>query len=221
MAAHLLLQAEKYSPLRNRVAFHHKEAGSLEEIADGTFDHAIASQVFHWFRKEKGEKSGPNLEYERRAPSLINKALKTDGTFAFSTGGCDFRCEDLTINERHFMFHPFYVAFREALAAKLGIPYEKNHTYTFDYDEIRRLMDENGFEVIDRGMAFADFPPHGLIEICLVGTQMQVFQKQGLQMSMEDRERLLLESIDDAFKTCKPEDRPVMGLSAQFLARKK
>ena len=61
-------------------------------------------------------------------------------------------------------------------------------------------MDENGFKIINYFENLYSMDNNALIESCLIGTIMEVFQKQDINISLEDREKGIIDSLESVLK---------------------
>lgn len=221
LEAHLREEIQGHQRFRGGVTFHQLDASQISDVVDTQFDYVLASQIIHWFRKKDTSPDQPNLEYERAVLQQVRNSLKMNGLLGFNTSGSDFRFEGDTMNATHLLEHPFFRAFMESINSQLGQEQPKSREYTFDHKEIERIMSENGFKIesTDQKLIWYD-NPLVIAEICFVGGQMQIFQNQGIESPIEERERVLREAVNFALSKSSPDERPVIETGIHYVVRK-
>lgn len=214
--------SSKYIEHRNQVEFQQADASELEIFAKKEeFDYVFANQMIHWLRKKDVKPGEPlNYEYEKQVLTNVNNILKPRGYFAFNTSGDDFRFEDKSLNEEVYFNHPFYQAFQKELGNSLEIKnnYEKN--YTFDDAEIRRIMKENNFVVNERKILNSSWKPSQLLEICIVGGKMKIFQEMGINIPYKESEQILERVLKQTLSKVDPSQKPIIEHGIHYVAQK-
>lgn len=218
---HLRVIFRDYKKFKDNVVFYCKDASELYSIDEGEFDYVLANQFIHWLRKE-GIKLGdrPNLDYERIVLQQVRNKLKLGGRFGFNTSGADFRFDDQNLNDIHVLEHPFYIAFNKSLHSQLDLDFISTRNYTFDHDEIARIMDENGFKILGNESVVINRNPKSLIEVCLIGGHMQIFQKANISLNIEERTKILKDALSYALRVSSPGIKPYIETGAHYLVRK-
>lgn len=64
-------------------------------------------------------------------------------------------------------------------------------------------------------------PTHAIFDICLVGGQMQFFQRRGINVNADERDRLLKLGVEKAIEACGTPTGEVTEFGISFKARKK
>jgi len=188
-----------YKKFKDKVAFHCKDASDLEGIEN--VDFVFSNQFIHWPRKKDGGSiENPNLKYEQEVLQSVKNILNKRGFFSFNTSGWDFEFSNPNMNKMHRAKHPFYTSFRKRLSSILRLEYTVADKLTFNYNKIKGIMDENGFKIINYFENLYSMDNNALIESCLIGTIMEVFQKQDINISLEDREKGIIDSLESVLK---------------------
>lgn len=221
LEAHLKECTNRYGRYKQKVNFYCKDASKLKETAEKDFDYVLASQVIHWFRK-KNVKPGeaPNLEYEREVLQEVRNKLKRGGLFVFNTNGADFEFNENSMNDKHMYKTPFFKAFKESLNSQLDSGSVSGQHYTFNHSEIERIMKENGFTIEDSKSVKIEFDPDNFKQICLISGQMQIFEKGNINISADERERILGKALDYALKKSSIEERPFFEMGINYVVKK-
>lgn len=220
LSPELLAAAERYRKYHARVDFFQRDGASISELGLAPADYVLASQFIHWPRKEKNNAGLPNLEYEAKVLSEVRSALKPQGSFVFNTSGSDYRFDNDRINQMHLTRHPFYNAFMQRLNEALGKISHRQDEYTFDHQEIQRVMSQSGFRIDKIRQSIHPMRPLELITVCLIGAHMQKFQKEGIEMPFDERERAIAEAINYALKMYPVISGPVAETSIHYVTRK-
>ncbi len=204
LESHLREEIKSCEPFMESVSFYCRDASDMSNISRELFDYVLASQCIHWFRKKSDPEKPeikPNLAYEKKVLEQVRNNLKTGGLFIFNTSGADYKFEDTRMNEIHFYKHPFYKTFLESLYAELDSKILSDEGYTFDHNEIERVMKENGFKIKDRLNIELPFEPNNLIESCLIAGQMSIFQEKNIDdISADERENILKRAIEQTIE---------------------
>ncbi|KYK25243.1 hypothetical protein AYK26_02060 [Euryarchaeota archaeon SM23-78] len=220
LESHLKKIAQKYKKFGNKVSFYHKDASEILDIKERPFDYVLANQVIHWFRKKDTKSGEPNLDYERTIIQQVRNSLKEGSLFGFNTSGADYKFDKNDMNQIHILNHPFYIAFMESLHYQLSSKWFPKREYTFDHNEIKRIMEENGFNIEASKQKKMYRQPNQIIEVCIVGGQMQIFQKSNVESTTEERERILEEALKYALRKSSPGVKPVIETGIHYIARK-
>lgn len=234
LADHLKMQRAEYSKFGERIELHQKEAHEIDGISEEPFDYVFTSQVFHWLRKyDGGTAENPNLDYEREVLQKVRDNLKPGGLFAFNTTGWDFGFDVEFRNDIHLSNHPFYKAFRKYIDEQISKltkkegeeapqpAQETGRIYTLTNDEVERITAENGFKVVDKKYTTIEFEPNRIVEFCLIGGHMQIFQKEGIEATMEEREEILRDAVRYASERTSPELTPVVETGVHYVVENK
>ncbi len=218
LETHLIEVHNKYKKFKEKMNFYCKDASELLSVQEKPFDYILASQFIHWLRKKDAKPGQPNLDYERIVLQQVRDVLIFGGKFSFNASGADFKFNDSNMNEIHILNHPFYRSFTESLNSQLDLI--KKREYTFDNKEINRIMKENGFNIESYKEIIINRNSKTIIETCLVGGHMQMFQKSNIELPIEEREKILEEALNYAFKKSSPNVKPVIETMIHYLVRK-
>lgn len=222
LEAHLKEVITRYRKYKDKVSFYERDASQFSDISDKLFDYVLASQVIHWFRKKDAKPNEPNLDYERSVLQQVRGVLKEKGLFAFNTTGADYFFGDPNIDDIHMYKHPFYQHFMESVRPQLSIVSTSGKAYTFTSQEVERIMGENGFAIEKIERMELEYTPMNFKEICLISGQMQIFQKLGIDLPMEQREKILTEALQYAIsKHPLGSEMPIMETGVHYVVRKR
>jgi len=59
-----------------------------------------------------------------------------------------------------------------------------------------------------------------IIEVCLVGGHMQIFQKSNIESTMKEREQILENALNYALEKSSPKAQPVVETGIHYIAKK-
>ncbi len=213
------VKSEEYRH-NSQISFYHCEAGEIPTLGLDPIQVVFASQVFHWFRKKNASANGCNYDYERKVLDNIRKVLESRGYFGFNTTGADYSFSDPRLNAEHFTNHPFHKAFTQALRSELGLLTISNPPKrTFDHAEIERIASNSGFEIVGCKNLRIERSGESLLESCLIGGHMQVFQSESLEASPEQREEMLISAFEYAQKASSVNAAPVIETGVHYATR--
>jgi len=220
LETHLKSVVDKSGKFRENVSFYVKDASEISSLQEKSFDYVLANQFIHWLRKKDAKQDEPNLDYEKNVLQQVRDKLKQEGKFSFNMSGADFEFDNPSINEMHLLNHPFYSEFTKALYSQLGLEQPAKRVYTFNHAEVERIMEENGFNIEKTKHKIINRTPKMLLEVCLIGGHMQAFQKMNIDSTMQEREKVLEESLSYASKKSSPNSKPVIETGIHYLVRK-
>lgn len=215
---HLKKTGERYRG--SQVKLFRCDAGNIEEIADDNFDVILASQFIHWPRKKDATAEKPNFEYERQVLQQFRSKLVDGGKLVFNTSGHDYHFDDDRLNKIHLMNHPFRIALRSALLHDLGINENPAKSYTFDKNEFERIMGENGFTIVKTKTSEINYNPNVFAALLIGNVEMDIFQKNNINMPTNERERLIRKAISYAMNQAAPEKHQVIETGIHIVAVK-
>ena len=216
---HLKRETERYARFKDKVKFYCLDASELQRMDENPFEYVLASQFIHWPRKKDIEITGVNYDYEQKVLAQVRGSLVPKGVFAFNTSAADYRFQDENRNKVHLLNHPFYIAFQDAMSHLLGLT-SAGRNYTFDHNEMERIMRKAGFLIKDFDLNVLTLEASKLVEICLVGGHMQIFQKLGIEASPDEREIILAEALRLALRKTSPSVAPVIETFVHYSAVK-
>lgn len=219
LSEHLKSQIRKYSNFKDNLDFHILAHNELEKLNEEFYDVVLLSQGIHWFRNNDGK---IDLNYEKECLQGVERRLKKEGTFVFNTNGEFYDFEDKKLNEMHISFHPFYTSFYESVYSQLGLKVPKNKkNKAFNDSEIKKALKENGFNIIRKKNMLITRKKNSLIETCLVCSgNMSIFQSEGINLSYEDRFKVIKKAVDDSLKRGLLETKPVAETGVHYVAKK-
>ncbi|RJQ17648.1 class I SAM-dependent methyltransferase [Candidatus Woesearchaeota archaeon] len=219
LLTHLKKSRAVYSLVNDRVAFHVADASAVSAVSDALFDVVFANQVFHWFRRFNVSPGDINKEYEQAVLQAVRSSLHSQGTFVFNTTGADFTFADDQKNKMHMIHHPFYKVFMQQVYGALGTPVPKQHQ-VLNHHEIMKVMDENGFCVKTVQEKVYRKSAESLLETCVIGAHMQIFQKSGIDVHIDDRKKMLSEAIRRAMDSDTLNATPVFETGVHYIVEK-
>lgn len=220
LETHLRTIADKSERFRENVSFYIKDASEISSLQEKSFDYILANQFIHWLRKKDAKPNEPNLDYEKNVLQQVRDKLNNGGKFSFNTSGADFEFDAPYMNDMHLLNHPFYTAFTESLRSQLGLEQADKRVYTFNHKELERIMGENGFGIEKTKPKIINRTPKMLLEICLIGGHMQAFQKMNIDSTMQEREKILENSLQYALKKSSPNSKPIIETGIHYLVRR-
>ncbi|MFH1916664.1 MAG: methyltransferase domain-containing protein [Nanoarchaeota archaeon] len=207
-------------PRSSQVQFIQADAASLTDVLSEQVDAVVANQVLHWFRKKnEGGNAGPNLAYEQAVLQAVWTTLKDYGSFGFNLSGWDYQFDNSQMNQEHVSKHPFYLYFLESLEKRFG-EVSQAQEKAFNDKEVFRVMKENNFSIQSRETQKLHYSPEGILEVCLVGGYMQIFQKAGIELPASEQDMILEEAVRYAFAHSSPDQGHVQENLMHYVARK-
>jgi ubiquinone/menaquinone biosynthesis C-methylase UbiE len=220
---YLIEQRGKSRLQSDRVRFTNASAHEIRDLELSSIDFAFCSQAFHWFRLYQTNSAAPNIAYEHDVLSQIRNALKPNGAFAFNTTAASFAFTDPTLNQKHFKNHPFHLAFIAAMEKELGLGPIAGDKPALDHQTVTHALIEAGFEVERAEILDLPLPPHAIFDICIVGGQMQFFQRRNLSLRAGERKELIEVGLRKAFSEARSsiDSVPVTEYGMSYVARKK
>ncbi len=211
---------EQNAKFADKVSFQTLEAANLGAVSERNFDLVFMSQVFHWFRREGPAEEQPNKDYEQRVLQACRELLKPAGQIVFNTTAADYQFPEELLH-KHFFNHPFYRAFYSAINSELGLSPATTITRYLSHQELEDALEKSGFEITRQKITEYRRQPERLIEPCMIGGQMQIFQKLGLDVSVQEREAILEKALQSAMTKCSPEQHPFVEIGVHYVAKKK
>ena len=95
-----------------------------------------------------------------------------------------------------------------------------SQTKEFNHDEIVRIMQENGFTIQKKEEQHIQYSPEALLEVCLIGGYMQIFQKAIIDLPDQEYNQLLSDAINHAQAHARTNESPVIETIIYYTAKK-